>query len=82
MAIKFTEQNCIKLHSSTYVLYSKSGKTIIYGTGETPEKRFIKLWIVARYPKIVVASYESEKESREVKICDSIIDSFTFRTGY
>ena len=37
-----------------------------------------KLWAVAKQPKIVFATYQSDRKTDEVKICDSIIDSFKF----
>lgn len=77
LAKRFIDQNRIDLHSSL-VLFNKDGKTILYGTGTTSDDWFVKLWIVAKYPKIVFATYQSERKSAEVKICDSIIDSFQF----
>ena len=63
---------------SPLLLFNKESKTILYGTGTTSDGEFIKLWCVATYPKIVFATYQSERKSAEVKICDSIIDSFWF----
>lgn len=77
MAKRFIDKNDINLHSSL-VLFNKDGKTILYGTGTTSDGWFIKLWVVAKPPKIVFATYQSERKSTEVKVCDSIIDSFQF----
>ena len=77
MAKRFVDYNEIELHSP-FVLFQKEGKTILYGTGTEPDGGFMKLWIVAKYPKIVLASYHSEQESDEVTACDSVIDSFRF----
>ena len=71
------DQNGINLHSPL-ILFNKVGKTILYGTGTTSDGWFIKLWVVAKHPKIVFATYQSERKSAEVKVCDSIIDSFQF----
>lgn len=77
LAGNFIEQNHIKL-SSPPILFNRDSKTILYGTGTTSDDWFVKLWIVAKHPKIVLASYQSERNSDEVKKCDSIIESFQF----
>ena len=77
MAKKFIEQNNINLHMPL-ILFNRDGKIILYGTGSTSDSCFIKLWIIAKHPKIVFATYQSERRSAEVKVCDSIIDSFQF----
>lgn len=77
IAKRFIDQNNINLHSPL-ILFNRDVKTILWGTGTTSDNWFIKLWIVAKYPKIVFATYLSEQKNDEVKICDSIIDSFMF----
>ena len=77
LAKRFIDQNDINLHSPL-ILFNREGKTILRGTGTTSDGWFIKLWLVAKYPKIVFATYQSEQKSNEVRICDSIIDSFHF----
>lgn len=77
MAKRFIDQNSISLHSP-FILFNRDGKTILYGTGTTSDGWFVKLWVVAKHPKIVFATYQSKRKSAEVKICDSIIDSFQF----
>ena len=79
LAKRFIDQNNINLHSPL-ILFNKECKTILYGTGATSDGWFIKLWVVAKHSKIVFATYQSERKSVEVKICDSIIDSFQFKT--
>lgn len=74
---RFIDQKNINLHSPL-ILFNRDGKAILYGTGTTSDGWFIKLWVVAKYPKIVFATYQSERKSAEVKVCDSIIDSFQF----
>ena len=78
LAKKFVDNNNVNLDFSSFVLFNREGKTILYGTGTTVDGWFIKLWVVAKSPKIVFATYLSEQKSVEVKICDSIIDSFQF----
>ena len=77
LAKRFIDKNNIDLHSPL-VLFNRDGKIILHGTGTTSDAWFIKLWVVAKYPKIVFATYQSERKSTEVKACDSIIDSFQF----
>ena len=60
------------------ILYGAETKTTLYGTGTTSDNWFIKLWIVAKYPKIVFATYQCEKKTSEVKKCDTIINSMNF----
>lgn len=77
LAKRFIDQNYISL-KSPLILFNKEGKTILYGSGTTSDNWFIKFWIVAKHPKIVFATYQSERKTAEVKICDSIINSFQF----
>ena len=77
LAKRFVDQNHINLHSPL-ILFNRDSKTILYGTGRSDDNWFVKLWVVAKSPKIVFATYQSEQKSAEVKICDSIIDSFQF----
>lgn len=78
MSKKFIDQNRIKLHAPLILYGTKGGKTTLYGTGITSDNWFIKLWIVAKYPKIVFATYQCEKKTPEVKKCDAIINSMEF----
>lgn len=78
LAKRFIDQNNINLYSPLILFNTKESKTILYGTGITPERWFIKLWIVAKHHKIVFATYQSERKNKEVKTCDSIIDSLQF----
>ena len=81
LAQRFINRHVINLHSSL-ILVNKGSKTLLYGTGTTADNWFIKLWIVAKRPKIVFATYQSERKNPEVRICDSIVDSFQFeKTG-
>jgi len=51
---------------------------VLYGIGNTPDQWFIKLWVIAHFPKVVFATYQSEKKTSELKKVDQIISSFTF----
>ena len=77
LAKKFIDQNNIALRSPL-ILMDKERKTVLYGTGITTDGWFIKLWVVAKYPKIVFATYQSEKKNKEIKVCDAIVDSIQF----
>lgn len=78
MAKKFVDQNQITLHTPLILYGSEKTKIILYGTGITSDNWFIKLWYVAKYPKIVFATYHSEKITSEVKKCDAVVDSMSF----
>lgn len=77
-AKRFIDKNNIKLHSPFILYNAEEGKTILCGTGTTSDGWFIKIWTVAKYPKIVFATYQSRRKNKEVKICDTIIDSIRF----
>ena len=77
LAKKFIDQNSIYLHAPL-ILFDREGKTTLQGTGTTSDGWFVKLWIVAKSPKIVFATYQSERKNRELKICDAIINSMRF----
>ena len=77
LAKRFIDRNDIKLNSN-FILLNREGKTVLHGSGATSDDWFIKLWIVAKHPKIIFATYESKKKNKEIKICDAIIDSMQF----
>ena len=77
LAKKFIDKNSISMHSHL-ILFNREGKTILYGTGTTSDSWFIKLWVVAKYPKMAFATYQSEDRNKEIESCDTIIDSFRF----
>lgn len=78
MAKKFLDENHIKLRHALILDGTQKGKTVLYGTGTLPDSWFIKLWVIAKYPEVVFATYQSEKETSELKKIDKIISSFTF----
>ena len=61
-----------------FILLEKDGKAVLYGTGTTSDGWFIKIWVIAKCTKVVFATYESKRKSKEVKVCDSIMDSIQF----
>ena len=77
LAKGFVAQNNISIHGQ-FICLCKEHKKILCGTGTSSDGWFIKLWIVAKFPKIVFATYHSEQKNWEVETCDSIIDSFNF----
>ena len=79
LAKNCVDQNNIKLRQP-FMLHIREDKSVLYGIGTTPDDWFVKLWVVAKYPKIVLATYQSQSKrcGKEVKVCDAIIDSFRF----
>ena len=78
MAKKFIDTNHIKLNKAFILDGTKKGKTVLCGTGITPDNWFIKIWVIAKYPKAILATYQSEKKTPELKEMEQIISSFTF----
>lgn len=78
IAKRFIDQNKIILHSPLVLYGSKETKTTLYGTGITTDNWFVKLWVVAKQPKIAFVTYQSERKSKEVKKCDIIVESMRF----
>ena len=79
MAKDFIDKNHVELKDSIFIIDgTKKDKTVLYGTGKTEDGWFIKLWIAAKFPKAILATYHSPKKTSEVKIVDKIIDSFKF----
>lgn len=75
LAKRFVDRNKITLHAPL-IFIKKAEKALLYGTGSTSDGWFVKLWLIAKQPKIVLATYQSNKKNKEIKICDSIVDSF------
>lgn len=77
MMQSFIEQYSISISGPTSCI-NYENKTVLSAEGATDDKWFIKIWYVAKYPKIVFATYHSEKKTLEIKKCDAIIDSIEF----
>lgn len=79
MAKKFIKNNLIKLNTPLILDGTNEGKKILYGTGETLDNDFFKIWLIAKYPKVIIATYNSKKKTQELKCIDKIINSFQFK---
>lgn len=78
MAKNFIDGNMINLDNPLNLEWTKKEKVILNGTGKTSDNDFIKIWIIAKYPKVIIATYEVENQTAELKQVDKIIDSFCF----
>ncbi len=78
MAKKIIDNNKMRIDRALILDETKKSKTVLYGSGTTSDDWFIKLWFVGKFPRIVVATYHSEKRTAEVKTADKIMDSFQF----
>lgn len=78
MAKKFIDKNKIKLHRPLVLDGTKKEKTVLYGTGNAPDNWFLKIWVVTKYPKIVLATYQSQIKTSEIKQIDAMVNSFRF----
>ncbi|MGI6745664.1 MAG: hypothetical protein ACOX45_05910 [Acutalibacteraceae bacterium] len=78
MAKKFIDNNRIRLRQSLILDNTKKDKLVLYGTGITIDNWFIKFWVIAKFPRIVLATYQSEKATSEIKTVDNIIESISF----
>ena len=75
---RFVDQNRITL-SRPFVMYgSEETKLTLCGEGTTDDRWYVKLWAVAKFPKIIVITYQAQMQSAEVKICDAIVESMEF----
>ncbi len=78
MAERFIDQNNIK--SETLPEFFDFGeKRVLCRSGEEPDGYFVKIWIVSNGLKAIVATYHSEEENAEVKLCNAFIESIFFR---
>ena len=78
MAKKFIVNNQIKLNASFILDGTRKDKKVLYGTGITTDNWFIKIWVIAKYPKVILATYQSEKKTLEIKKVDKLIESIQF----
>lgn len=76
-AKKFIDGNGI-ITEDPLLLFEKDGKTVLQGEGMADDKAYVKFWVVAKYPKLILATYDSEKKNKEERVCDAVIDSFRF----
>ena len=78
IAKRFLDENQVKLKHALILDGTQKGKTVLYGTGMLPDRWFIKLWVIAKYPEVVFATYQSEKETAELKKIDKVVSSLVF----
>ena len=78
MAKRFLDENQVKLKHALILDGTQKEKTVLYGIGTLPDHWFIKLWLVAKYPEVVFATYQSEKETAELKKIDKVVSSLVF----
>ena len=77
MAKDFIDKNSVRLRNSL-VLGCLNNKMYIYGEGRTNDDWYIKIWVIASCPKILLISYQSENKTKEIKTIEKIVDSFCF----
>jgi hypothetical protein len=77
MAKNYIQKNKIQIKGS--LIMQNDINTIVYGEGKSSDDWFVKLWVVATYPRVIVSTYYCKKRIRkEVAICDNIIKSIRF----
>ena len=74
LAKHFIDNNKINV-SSPLIIVNREKKTVLQGEGVTQDGWLVKIWVIAKSPKIILATYQSKKKSREIKVCDKIVDS-------
>lgn len=57
---------------------TQKDKTVLYGSGNTVDHWFIKLWLIAKEQKIIFATYQSETQTAELECIEKIVSSFQF----
>jgi hypothetical protein len=76
MAVKFINENKIKIDGNFIVDTTNPNYYILNGKGIDTEGWFVKLWIMAKELKIFVITYHSQKKSAsELKTVNQIIES-------
>ena len=78
MAVEYARQNKVALKHSLILDTTKKNKLVANGIGKTADGWFEKFWFVGKFPKVVMATYFSEKKTSEINQIDIIIDSFQF----
>ena len=62
MAKKFIDTNHIELNHALILIGAQDEKRVLYGAGSLPDQWFIKLWVIAKFPRVVFATSQSEKK--------------------
>ena len=78
MVKRFVDENNILLHKAFIFDNTQKDKTVLYGSGNTVDHWFIKLWLIAKEQKIIFATYQSETQTAELECIEKIVSSFQF----
>lgn len=78
MAMRFINKNNLHLNHALILDATQKDKIVLSGIGSLSDQSLIKLWVVAKYPKVVFATYICDENTPELNIIDKIVDSFSF----
>ena len=79
MGEKFAIDNEIRLETPFIHNQTNKNKTVLCSTGyATSDNEFFKIWIIAKYPKVIIATYNSKEKNEELDVIEKIVDSFQF----
>ena len=79
MALKYIHDANIKVEKEPEIVISNIEKSVICTMGKALDGWFVKLWVVASFPTIIVITYWSEEKTKELDIVDKIVESFKFK---
>ncbi len=71
-------QSNIKLSSTGMIFLARDGKHTSAIDGVLDDGALVKLWVVAKGRRFIVATYIYEKKTKEYDVMDEIIKSMTF----
>lgn len=78
MISKFISDNKIQIKGVIIINIANKNKKVAYAEGKAEDNSYVKIWIVAKFPKAILVTYYSDKKTREIKEVDKIVDSFKF----
>ena len=78
MKKKYVEENNISVPKISLIKEDDSHKLETFDEGTTHDGWFFKMYVVAKYPRIVFATYYSENRTQEIGVIDRIIKSMKF----
>lgn len=74
MARQFIREKKIIISGS--LMLEGGENVIVYGKGKTPDNWFVRIWIIAKGPRVLVSTFYSRKNKRqENNECNKIIES-------
>ena len=79
MAVECITNNNIKIEKKVEVIAFNEQEAVVYARGKAPDGWFVKLWVVASFPTVIVITYWSEEKTKELDIVDKIVESFKFK---